>query len=363
MEDAIKLDDNWVEPSASSQGQILYRYIFKILPRVKKELKYWEYQAHMMKNETLKIQALSSLKNKAFHCHGGAVYALNNYGKSDLVELIVAYQTICDYLDNLCDRAGVTEEKAFFTLHQALLDALNPKGNYNDYYCDYAFKDDSAYLLKLVKTCNRIVQQLPSYELVYKDIVYLTNLYINLQVKKHIDWSQREEVLIKWAEEESRDYPFIKWQEFAAASGSTLAVFALFSLASQENLKALIVRDTVNAHFPWICGLHILLDYVIDQDEDRRGGDLNFTFYYEDDREMQERLNLFTSQAKINAQKLPPENFHLTVVQGLLAMYLSDPKVEVGKKGQIRSTMMQAMGANTVKVYHLCKIVRKVMRL
>ncbi len=363
MENAIQLEEYWTKSFAASRGEILARYIFKVLPVVKKKLKYWESQANKIEDETLKVQALSSLKNKAFHCYGGAVYALNNYGETDLAELIVAYQTICDYLDNLCDRAGVTEEKAFFTLHQALRDALNTQENYHDYYSDYGFKNDSGYLYDLVTYCKRLVKQLSSYEAVYEEIIYLVDLYINLQVKKHLDWSQREKVLIEWAEEESKDYPLIKWQEFAAASGSTLAVFALFSLASQENLNPLVVRETVKAYFPWICGLHILLDYVIDQEEDRAGGDLNFTFYYSDDEEMQARLKLFASQAKNSAENLPPENFHLTVVQGLLAMYLSDSKVETGRKNQLRTAMLQAMGSNTVMVYHLCKLVRMVMPL
>jgi len=31
-----------------------------------------------------------------------------------------------------------------------------------------------------------------------------------------------------------------------------------------------------NSYFPWVQGLHILLDYLIDQEEDRINGDLNF---------------------------------------------------------------------------------------
>ncbi len=363
MENAIELEKSWPQPTGASQGQILFRYIFKILPQVKKKLRYWECQANKIEDKILQAQALTSLKNKAFHCHGGAVYALNYADGNDLIDLIVAYQTICDYLDNLCDRAGVTEEKAFFTLHQALIDALSPRANYKDYYHDYAYTDDSGYLGELVSCCQKIVRELPSYDVVYPDLINLANLYIHLQVKKHLDWSQREQVLIEWAQEQSNHYPLIKWQEFAAASGSTLAVFALFSLASQKNLSPIAARSAVEAYFPWICGLHILLDYVIDQEEDRKEGDLNFTFYYNDDQEMLERLKLFTIQAKSRAGSLTPENFHLTVVQGLLAMYLSDAKVEITEKSRLRAELLREMGSNTLNIYRLCKTVRKLRRL
>ena len=39
-----------------------------------------------------------------------------------------------------------------------------------------------------------------------------------------------------------------------------------------------------NGYFPYIQGLHILLDYLIDQEEDKVGGDLNFCFYYENEK-------------------------------------------------------------------------------
>ena len=36
-------------------------------------------------------------------------------------------------------------------------------------------------------------------------------------------------------------------------------------------------------YFPYIQGLHILLDYFIDQEEDKVVGDLNFCSYYENE--------------------------------------------------------------------------------
>ncbi|MGD0205948.1 MAG: DUF2600 family protein, partial [Dehalococcoidia bacterium] len=80
-------------------------------------------------------------------------------------------------------------------------------------------------------------------------------------------------------------------------------------------------------YFPWISGLHILLDYFIDQAEDEAGGDLNFVSYYPDAGRCRERLLLFLKQALDRAAALPAPLFHTTVVRGLPAFYLSDPKV------------------------------------
>ncbi|HZJ85388.1 MAG TPA: tetraprenyl-beta-curcumene synthase family protein [Syntrophomonadaceae bacterium] len=359
MSSTIELAKIGLNDKSRSQRSILAFYIFRVLPQVNKKLNYWRKVAQKIEDRDLRKQALASLDKKAFHCQGGSVYAVNSYASANLIDLIVAYQTICDYLDNLCDRAGVTDERSFITLHQALLDALTPDYTYHNYYEHYVFIQDDIYLYKLVDFCKSAIRKLPSYHVIYDEVMQLAHLYIDLQVKKHLDWSQREEILMEWAEEKGRDFPFIRWQEYAAATGSTLAIFALFRLATELEVTDREVQTIVYAYFPWICGLHILLDYFIDQGEDRIGGDLNFTFYYADSAEMEARLKLFSQTAFTYAQNLPHNIFHQTVVQGLLAMYLSDAKVKREGLSKIRSSWLNDMGAETINVYRLCSLVRK----
>lgn len=52
----------------------------------------------------------------------------------DLVPLIVAFQTISDYLDNLCDRSDSLHCDDFRQLHLAMADALSPGMPKADYY-------------------------------------------------------------------------------------------------------------------------------------------------------------------------------------------------------------------------------------
>lgn len=364
METRIKIDKG--EPIVLSgqkdfsQAQILAHYIFKTLPRVQKQLKYWEKRASVSPDPGLRQQALASIKHKAFHCQGGAVFAVPYpHNEVLLLRLIIAYQTICDYLDNLCDRAGNTDGEAFLQLHQSLIDALTPGNNYADYYSQYPMYDDGGYLLELVKECRACIEELPSYKTVYKDTIRLVNYYIKLQVTKHISLDKREDTLRKWVNENLSVYPELLWQEFAAASGSTLALFTLFGLAARSDTDEKLCQQTVNAYFPWICGLHILLDYFIDRQEDREGGDLNFTFYYKDAEEMMDRLKLFIREAHKCAALLPTSTFDRTVVEGLLATYLSDKKVKQQGYNIMARELLAESGPSAVKTYRLCSIVRK----
>jgi len=347
---------------AKGQTATLYQYISGVLPGVSRLLKYWQNAAKQCQSPELRQQALLSLKTKDFHCQGGAVFAVPYPEKRrELIKLIVAYQTICDYLDNLCDRAGCTDGRAFAQLHLSLNDALHPGSEYADYYKYYPYKDDSGYLIKLVDECRSNIAALPSWERVQDEMLTLVKHYSNLQVHKHLMVELREDALKEWVEGEINPYPYLHWQEFAASCGSTLAVFALMGLASREKVSREEVETTVKAYFPWICGLHILLDYFIDRQEDREGGDLNFTFYYSGSEEMINRLKLFIRQSHRAIVALPEYGFAKTVVEGLLAMYLSDRKVREQGFGEYARELMAESGTSTFRTYRICKMVRKVL--
>ncbi|NLO21589.1 MAG: tetraprenyl-beta-curcumene synthase family protein [Syntrophomonadaceae bacterium] len=346
--------------SIKGQSSIMARYIFYILPLVKKHLGRWKQAARQCQSSELRLQALLSIKHKDFHCQGGAVFALAaDSRREELTALIVAYQTICDYLDNLCDRAGCTEGRAFQQLHRALIVALSPGKAHEDYYQYYPYKNDGGYLQQLVEECQHWVQQMPSWSLVEKESLQLVNLYSNLQVYKHLMTDIREEQLKEWIMSEAKSYPDLYWQEFAAACGSTLALFALMALAASEDLSAEEVKSSLNAYFPWICSLHILLDYYIDRQEDLEGGDLNFTFYYTDREEILERLKLLVRQSHRCASKLSNSALAKTIVEGLLALYLSDPKVKQQAFQQSASELLAESGPPAFRTYQLCKVVRK----
>ncbi|KUG02881.1 hypothetical protein ASZ90_019747 [hydrocarbon metagenome] len=281
--------------------------------------------------------------------------------RQELITLIVAYQTICDYLDNLCDRCGCTDGRAFKQLHLALIDALTPGQDYADYYKYYPYKDDSGYLNKLVDECRCCLNSLPSWGVVQEESLQLAELYCNLQIYKHLMVEIREETLKEWVAAESKAFPCLYWQEFAAACGSTLAVFNLMGLASKDELHIDEVRANLKAYFPWICSLHILLDYFIDRQEDTAGGDLNFTFYYENSDEVINRLKLLVRQSHRSISGLPESAFPKTVIEGLLAMYLSDRKIKEQGLDRAARELLAESGPPALRTYRICKIVRKFM--
>lgn len=308
--------------------QLLYRVYRHINPVLEQEFSFWYKEAQSIPDPELRKQAIASMDTKKFHCQGGAVYAAQALSHANvLVPLIVAYQTISDYLDNLCDRSTSLDPVDFRQLHLSMQDALTPEAQIRDYYRYREEKNDGGFLAQLVKTCQQKVAQLPSYGHVQPLVLRYSLLYSDLQVHKHIVPEKRETELLSWWEQHRRGYPEIMWQEFSAVTGSTVGIFSLFVMAAEPNVAKADIDRLDAAYFPWICGLHILLDYLIDLEEDKEGGDLNFVSYYSSSEEATARLQYFIRQAKASVKQLQNAAFHGMIVDGLLAFYLVDRKV------------------------------------
>nr|WP_138495582.1 tetraprenyl-beta-curcumene synthase family protein [Paenibacillus pinistramenti] len=313
-----------------------------ILPSVKTELNRIRQQASIIPDPELRRQALASIQTKEFHCQGGSVYAAANLPQRHvLIPLIVAFQTISDYLDNLCDRSTSMDADDFRLIHQSMLDAVIPDQEQADYYALRNEKEDGGYLQGLVDQCRSCIQQLPGYAAAQPYVVDLVGLYIDLQVYKHIKPELREPALLTWRQKNRDRAPHLKWNEFAAATGSTLGMFMLFLAACDPELDDAAAAVVHRSYFPHVCGLHILLDYLIDQAEDQLGGDLNFCSYYESESETLNRIEWIAASARQDIKTLPVSSFHRMIIEGLLALYLSDPKV--GQHAEIKQVSRRLM--------------------
>jgi len=304
---------------------LLARYL-SLFPRIKKQLKHWWDVSEQLPID-LRQQAQSSLTGKAFHCLGGAVYLLYpSVDQSVLLQAIVALQTISDYLDNLCDRMPVNDGRAFWQLHLSFLEALDLNRSLSDYYLYYPYQE-SVYLPSLVNTCRNQISQMPYYADYQEYINQLASYYCHLQVLKHLVPSGAEKLQNWIMTTFAPDTTPLLWNEWAAAAGSTLGIFyclaASFSPSSPEMRKMIF-----DVYFPWIQSFHILLDYYIDQLEDLQHQDLNFVAFYHDQQQASERLYTILQECRRRVQMLPSPALHELILQGLVAMYGSDPKLQ-----------------------------------
>lgn len=302
-----------------------YRRIF---PYVHKKLSEWRDFASEIPDGELRKQALDAIQDKTFHCEGGGIYAvLSKSNWKQTVTFVVAYQTISDYLDNLCDRSTSLDPKDFEQLHLSMEDALTPGNPIRDYYAFREEKDDGGYLRSLVETCQQVLSQLPNYHHIQPFTIELSSLYSDLQVHKHVTLDDRIPRLQNWFSEYQSRWDDLSWYEFSACSGSTLGIFCLVAYAFGNDITNEQASQLYQSYFPYLQGLHILLDYFIDQQEDLEEGDLNFCSYYENEEHMLDRFKYFIDQTSKHTKGLPYAPFHQMIHNGLVGMYLADKKV------------------------------------
>jgi tetraprenyl-beta-curcumene synthase len=162
----------------------VYRRVF---PLVHRELAVWKKRAQAIPNEELRKQALASIATKTFHCEGGAILALLAGKEMErCIRFIVAYQTISDYLDNLCDRSTSLDPSDFRALHDSMMHALTVGAKKEAYYRYRTEQDDGGYLHALVDTCQETLEGVRHYELIAPFLHELASYYCDLQVHKHV---------------------------------------------------------------------------------------------------------------------------------------------------------------------------------
>lgn len=345
----------------------LLRTVCYALPLASRTLRpYRDLTSHM--SGVLGEQARASIKEKTFHCQGASVYALYpplvKEGQASQVRYVrfaVALQTISDYLDNLCDRAKVYDEKSFRTLHGAFCDALSPHCPRSDYYAHYPYRDDNGYLARLVTDSRRALTEGCAPDAILPYLHSLARHYSDLQTYKHIAPSCREERMRAWTSRYQADHPDLSGWEFAAACGSTLGIFAL--VCAKEHLRESEAERIYRAYFPYINGLHILLDYLIDREEDRTAGDLNFTFYYPSAEMTADRIVYFTEQALRAARTAPESDFHTHIIYALLALYLTDDKCAHPAICPIVQTITARLTQAQKQYFPLCRLLRRLGRI
>lgn len=340
----------------------VYREVF---PLVHQELDKWRAKAENIQNPELKSQAMASIRDKTFHCEGGGIMALlsgKQIGQS--IRFITAYQTISDYLDNLCDRSTSLDPDDFTMLHQSMKDALTVGAELKNYYRFREDQEDKGYLHDLVKTCQDVLAEIEHYDLIKDHLLELCSYYCDLQVHKHVVEHERVPRLEAWFNDYKSAMPKMEWYEFSACAGSTLGIFCLVSYSVHQDFTKEMAGKIRDSYFPYIQGLHILLDYLIDQEEDLIGGDLNFCTYYPSHSEMMERLEYFIEMADEHLRGIPHENFHRLINRGLLGVYLSDDKVAGQKEiGRLAKRLIKASGKTSFFFYINGRAYRKIQKM
>jgi tetraprenyl-beta-curcumene synthase len=311
--------------------------------RVSRAVAGWRRRASAIPDAALRRAALTALNTKRGHTDGAALFAaLPRARDRTLLDLLVAYELIWDYLDTVHE-AAPTESNGR-RLHLALVDALDPRRPLSDWYEHHTARDDGGYLRDLVEACRRGCTSLPSFSLV-QELLATEAWRAQVLALNHLtDLEERDAALRAWAREEFPGEEPLAWFELSGAASASLVVHALLAVAADPAARAADAIEVRDAYWPWISLATTMLDSWVDRTEDDANGDHSYVAHYPDERRALERIEESLVESAARARRLPNGHRHAIVVAGMTAMYLTKDSVRTREPDRTTRRLLAAGG-------------------
>jgi len=314
------------------------------LRAVSRETAAWRAMAEAIRDAPLREDALHSLDHKRGHADGAALFTiLPRRRNRELLTLLVAYETLVDFLDNVSERHPTAANGE--QLHRALEDALDPDGPLRDYYRHHPWRDDGGYLLALVTACRERCRALPSFEQVREIVGREARRALVLGINHDDDAARRDSALRAWAVREFPGEQELSWFELSGAASATLVVHVLLTLAAEDDLSAADVKAAYAAHWPWIALATTMLDSYVDQADDEASGAHSYLGHYPSREVAIARIHQSIGRALHLARGLRDGHRHVVIVACMIALYLSAASAREPELRATTATLVDAGGS------------------
>jgi len=294
------------------------------MPGVAGEVRRWRRRAAAIPDGPLRGDALAALLAKRASIEGAALFStLARRRSRPLLQLLVAYEVMADFLDNVNERSAHIGLDNGLQLHLALREALDPGVPASDYYRHHPSASDGDYLATLREACRERCARLPSYGRIgplVRDAASMTQV---LGLNHERDLGLRDRALEQWALRRFREPAELAWFELTAAASAWLTVLALLALAAEQDCGERRAADAYAAYLPWISLAGTMLDSYVDQAEDAANHDHSYVARYPGAEVRVQRICELVREASLRARALPDGSRHAVVVACMVAMYLS----------------------------------------
>ena len=294
------------------------------LPAVAHEVHRWRDLAGEIPDAAIREDALNALTAQRGHIDGAALFSiLSRAPNLYLLRLLVAYEVIWDFLDNVNERDAAAGLANGRQLHLALIDALDPARPISNYYKHSPWHDDGGYLRTLVTVCRANCARLPSYERVRQSAIREATRGQVCAINHDPDPLSRDAMLEAWVAKEFPSGHKELWFELTAAASTDLTIFALLALAGEPTCTDDQIARTSRVYFPWASTLTAMLDSYVDQYEDINNGDHSYVSHYATPDVAIHRICLFIRRCLREATSLNNSEKHILIMACMFAMYLS----------------------------------------
>jgi tetraprenyl-beta-curcumene synthase len=321
------------------------RFSLLVLPQVRSERSRWRRAAATIASPRLRRAAQTALLKRG-NIEGAALFATlaPRRHRREVVRAVVAFQLAYNYLDALSELPNCNATLNAERLHEALPRALDAQAPHLDYYAHQADRDDGGYLVALLDSCRAAFAGLPSYDAAAPTARAAAARIVDFQALNLSEPQGGQQALERWATEATPVGSGLAWWETAAASGSSLAVFALLAAAADGALDSRTAREIDGVYFPCAGALHSLLDSLVDRSEDRDEARRSLLDNYSSTVHAAVNLADLAFRARAAAERAPSAPTHRVLLTAMCSYYLSDRKCRTPEARAIGRTLTGALG-------------------
>jgi tetraprenyl-beta-curcumene synthase len=295
------------------------------LPSSGREVRRWRALAEQIPDPFLRADALQSIVDKRAFTDGAALFwTLPSRRDDELLALLVAFQTIANYLDCTSERGAKHRGSSAGSLMLALVDAVDVESPLQDYYADHPWTEDGGFLRELVLSCRSGCQNLAHYQRARPLLIREARRGRTLELSHDPNAQRRDEVLEAFA---AREYapppPDANWFEYTVSSTSLLPVIVLLALAADETSTDHDLHAALDVYIPWVGALSVMLDSYNDEADDADSLDWSAISYYADAETAQQRITVLIDRALRDTFQLRHGPRHAFIVSAMIAMYVT----------------------------------------
>ncbi|HPV02801.1 MAG TPA: DUF2600 family protein [Clostridiales bacterium] len=293
----------------------------------------------------------------------------------DLVSFMISLHSIADTLEIYRKKKDIRDEKEIRDLLGCLSAAVDPSRNLPPadpagyFTCDAQALDTEyhaahtqarAPLMCHTERCRLKLAVLPSYRQISSKIKKYMQMYIDLQSYRHYPPVISTDLLKTWSSSYLKRYRDISCWELCAAADSFLGIAAMFAAASVPDITEEEVQLLDEFCFPWFSGFCSMLDSVISLRTSTGAGEINFSSFYRNLRECEERLVFFAENTMASCNRLRDSSLYLLVTKAAAGMYLSHPEAGFG---MLRLTTSNIIQKASLRPYRIAGFLMRMLRL
>jgi tetraprenyl-beta-curcumene synthase len=270
----------------------------------------------------IRRDAIAAHDEKRVLVDGAALFwTLPMRRRPELLRLLVAFQTLANYLDNASERAAAAGDAGPGTA-SVLIAALDLGRSSSVRRRSGSGGDDGGYLTALADACRAGCASLPGYGAAHELLLVEAARARSLDIEHDRDPRRRLERMREFAATEYGNVTDTTCCESVAGSSSLLTTIAVLAVASDESATYGELRATVDAYTSAAI-VSALLDNYVDQLDDPGVGAHNYLNYYPSSQLAVDRLAILIDRMMRQLGTLENAERHLVIACSMTAMFLS----------------------------------------